>query len=127
MSDKKWKRRERQVAAFFGTQRNSLSGVNAKVSASDTLHETLFIEHKHRKSSTVVNLFEKVTQSAQSKKHSQMLYMLPDRAPFFRQITAVVTSVMNYRICFHRQMLSTILSIRIVSMKMLKLRSKSYN
>ena len=44
-----WKQFERQVAKFFGAKRNPLSGRNSKHSASDSLHQFLFIECKYRK------------------------------------------------------------------------------
>jgi len=49
MSDKTWKAVERRVAAFFGTFRNRCSGSSGRLdeSASDTVHETVFIEAKH--------------------------------------------------------------------------------
>lgn len=48
MADKAWKAFERRVATFFGSTRNSLSGMNSKVTASDSLHPELFIECKLR-------------------------------------------------------------------------------
>lgn len=50
MADKAWKRFERRVGSFFGTSRNALSGMNSKLTASDTLHPSLFIECKQRQS-----------------------------------------------------------------------------
>lgn len=49
MADKAWKQFERRVARFFGSTRNALSGGNSKVTRSDTLHPSLFIECKQRK------------------------------------------------------------------------------
>jgi len=57
MPSKTWKNRERDSCRFFGTERNPLSGGNGKHSRSDSLHEFLFIEHKHRKNQAVINLF----------------------------------------------------------------------
>ncbi|HTT74243.1 MAG TPA: hypothetical protein VMG99_08925 [Thermoplasmata archaeon] len=47
MSEPAWKKVERRIAEFFGTERNPLSGGNSKHSRSDSLHLTLFIETKH--------------------------------------------------------------------------------
>ena len=47
--DNAWKKRERQLAAFFGTYRNRLSGSSGRDcdSRSDSIHETLYLELKH--------------------------------------------------------------------------------
>ena len=59
MPDKSWKAFERRVARFFGCQdRNPLSGTNSKHTASDTLHEELFIECKQRERYAAVRLWE---------------------------------------------------------------------
>jgi len=55
--DKAWKAVERRVARFFGAERNPLSGGNAGHSRSDSLHDILFIETKHRKKHSAVTLF----------------------------------------------------------------------
>ena len=65
-----WKSRERQVCKDFGTERNPLSGGNSKHSRSDSLHPQLFIEHKHRQSNTVVQLYDETTVLA--KKESKI-------------------------------------------------------
>ena len=53
-----WKHLERQVAKFFGSVRNALSGRNSKVSASDSIHPTLFIECKLREKMPMWDLWE---------------------------------------------------------------------
>ena len=58
MSDKAWKQRERQVAAFFGGQRTPLSGGNGKITRADVIHDKLFIECKLRKKHTVITLWD---------------------------------------------------------------------
>jgi hypothetical protein len=58
MSDKAWKKDERRIAAYFGTERTPLSGGNGKQTRSDTLHETLFIEAKRRKKHSAVTLWD---------------------------------------------------------------------
>jgi hypothetical protein len=45
--DKAWKRAERQVGQFFGAHRTPLSGGNGRITRSDTLHPSLFIETKY--------------------------------------------------------------------------------
>jgi hypothetical protein len=59
MPEKGWKVKERQAAKFFGSERNPLSGRCGKHSASDSLHEVLFIEHKHSVNHAVVNTWKK--------------------------------------------------------------------
>lgn len=46
MADKAWKAFERRVAADWNTVRNSLSGSNSKMTASDSLHDRIFLEGK---------------------------------------------------------------------------------
>jgi hypothetical protein len=58
MNRSNWKGFERKVAKDFGTERTPLSGRNSKHTASDTLHEWLFIECKKRKKMAVVKLFD---------------------------------------------------------------------
>lgn len=49
MADHAWKRRERELAALFGTVRNRCSGSSGRdtESRSDSLHPTLYLEEKH--------------------------------------------------------------------------------
>lgn len=61
-----WKAKERKVAGFFGSKRTSLSGGNSKITRSDTMHEHLFIEVKHRKTSSVWKLFEQTKEMAKA-------------------------------------------------------------
>jgi len=59
MADKAWKQFERRVARFFGcNDRTPLSGRNSKHTASDTLHEILFIECKQRKKYAIIRLWD---------------------------------------------------------------------
>lgn len=60
-----WKQSERDVAAFFHTQRTSLSGGNSKITRSDTMHETLFIEVKYRAKHSAVQLWDKTRELAE--------------------------------------------------------------
>lgn len=58
MADKAWKQFERRVARFFGTERNALSGGNSKLTRSDSLHPSLFIEAKQRKRFAAIRLWD---------------------------------------------------------------------
>jgi hypothetical protein len=64
MSDKTWKARERKIAAFFGCKRTPLSGGNSGHTRSDSLHDLLFIEQKHRKRHAVINLWKATKELA---------------------------------------------------------------
>jgi len=64
MAEKTWKRVERKIARFFGAERNPLSGENSKHSRSDSLHERLFIETKHRKYHSAVTLWRETKEKA---------------------------------------------------------------
>jgi hypothetical protein len=57
--DKAWKRDERKVAKFFGTNRNPLSGSQSRHTASDTLHSQLYIEVKRRKAHSIAAWWRK--------------------------------------------------------------------
>ena len=59
-----WKDRERQVCKYFGTTRNPLSGGNGKHSRSDSLHDQLFIEHKHTQRDARVKLWKETKELA---------------------------------------------------------------
>ncbi|MGC9146120.1 MAG: hypothetical protein ACP5GS_08465 [Nitrososphaeria archaeon] len=48
MPDKTWKKVERRVAKMFGTERNPLSGRNSRHTMADVIHDSLYIEVKHR-------------------------------------------------------------------------------
>jgi hypothetical protein len=52
-----WKRIERKVASFFGTERTPLSGGNSKITRSDSLHPDLFVEVKARSAHSAVTLW----------------------------------------------------------------------
>ena len=63
--DKTWKRRERQIAKYFGTRRTPLSGSNSgHKTSSDSLHPTLYVEAKTRKKHTAVSLWMDTNKKA---------------------------------------------------------------
>ena len=64
MADKTWKARERKTAGYFGTVRNPLSGGHSRHTRSDSLHEQLFIEHKHSVRHAITNLWDKTKEMA---------------------------------------------------------------
>ena len=67
MSDPAWKKAERRAAKFFGAIRNRLSGGSGRddCTRSDSTHEFLFIETKHRKGGFgLTNLWKEVRDQA---------------------------------------------------------------
>uniref|UniRef100_A0A6H1ZS84 Uncharacterized protein n=1 Tax=viral metagenome TaxID=1070528 RepID=A0A6H1ZS84_9ZZZZ len=65
MADKTWKAVERRIAAWFKTQRVSLSGGNSKISRSDTMHSQLFVEIKHRQKHALWSLYRQTKTLAE--------------------------------------------------------------
>ena len=61
---KTWKKLEQKVARLRGTERTPLSGGNSRLTRSDTLDETFFIECKLRKAPAIWNLYERVESLA---------------------------------------------------------------
>ena len=49
MGDKAWKAFERRVSDFLGGTRNRMSGAVDQLTAGDVVHDTLYVEAKHRK------------------------------------------------------------------------------
>ena len=64
MADKTWKKAERRICRYFGAERNPLSGENSRHTRSDCLHETLYIEVKHRKKHSAVTLCDDTAKKA---------------------------------------------------------------
>jgi len=64
MTNSHWKNIERKIANFFGSERTPLSGGNSKITRSDSLHDTLFIESKYRKTHSAVSLWRKTKEMA---------------------------------------------------------------
>ena len=57
---KSWKKLEQKVARLRGTKRTPLSGGNGKLTRSDTLDKTFFIECKLRKAPAIWGLYESI-------------------------------------------------------------------
>lgn len=66
MSDKSWKRNEREAAAFFGAYRNRLSGSSGRDcdSKSDSTHARLYMEHKRAKRHALWSLMDDTAAKA---------------------------------------------------------------
>lgn len=78
-----WKRREREIAAYFGTERTPLSGGNSKHTRSDTLHDKLFVEAKYRQRSAVWTLFESTDELAAQESKLPLLTLCQKQKPGF--------------------------------------------
>ena len=61
---KAWKKLEQKVARMRNTERTPLSGGNSKITRSDTMDKTFFIECKLRKNPSIWNLYEEVEEKA---------------------------------------------------------------
>ena len=59
-----WKNRERQIAHFFGGERNPLSGGNSKHTRGDVIHDKLYIEVKYRVKHSAIELWKDTYQKA---------------------------------------------------------------
>ena len=83
MPDKAWKNRERLVSKFFGGIRNALSGINSKVTHSDVIHESLFIECKLRAKHTVVSLWDDTAKIAKTEGKTPVIALCEKNRPGF--------------------------------------------
>lgn len=83
MADKTWKAAERRIASYFGTERTTLSGGNGKQTRSDTLHEALFIEVKHRKKHSAVSLWDETKKLADKEKKTPVVCLCEKNRPGF--------------------------------------------
>jgi hypothetical protein len=69
-----WQAFERRVAAAFGTERTPLSGGNSKITRSDSIHETLFIEAKRStRYKAVISLWDEANKMAIKEKKTPLL------------------------------------------------------
>ena len=83
MPDKAWKNRERLVAKFFGGMRNALSGINSKVTHSDVVHDSLFIECKLRAKHTVISLWDDTAKLAKEEGKTPVIALCEKNRPGF--------------------------------------------
>lgn len=85
-SNPAWKKRERQVAGFFGCKRNILSGTASRpdlLSASDSTDRDLFIETKAHKSHAARSLWEKTRPLARKEAKLPVLALADNGKPGF--------------------------------------------
>lgn len=68
-----WKRREREIAKRFNTERTPLSGINSKHTHSDTLSPNIFIELKYRDKFAVFKWYDKAAKYAKEEGKTPIL------------------------------------------------------
>ena len=83
MTDKAWKKRERDVAGYFKGMRTPLSGGNGKVTRADVIHDSLFIECKLRAKHTVVSLWDETAKLAKLEKKTPVIALCEKNRPGF--------------------------------------------
>ncbi len=81
MADKTWKQAERRLAKHFGTVRNALSGSNSKLSGSDSIHPTLYLESKQRGNHAVWTLYLDAKEKAKKEGKTPVLGLFKNRSP----------------------------------------------
>ena len=83
MGDKAWKKRERNVAKYFGGERNALSGGNSKITRADVIHPRLFIECKLRAKHTAVSLWDDTAKLAKNEGKTPVIALCEKNRPGF--------------------------------------------
>lgn len=83
MADKAWKARERKAAARIGALRNIGSGSMGRAdrSASDSTHETIFLEVKLRQKHAAVQLWRKTAKLAKKEKKTPIVALCESGMP----------------------------------------------
>jgi hypothetical protein len=84
MASDTWKAVERKVARFFGAERNPLSGSRSgNGTHSDSLHERLYIETKHRVRHAAVTLWRDTAQKAKRERKVPAVALAERNKPGF--------------------------------------------
>lgn len=76
-----WKQGERRIAKIFGTNRTPLSGGRSRHTKSDSLHDKLFIEVKHRKKLVAETLWNKTCKEAKEENKIPIIVLLKKNYP----------------------------------------------
>ena len=83
-----WKARERQVAAYFGSKRTPLSGMNSgHETNSDSLSRIFYIETKLRASNATFKLFQETCDHAKKESKIPVVALCGKFQPGFLVIT----------------------------------------
>ena len=93
MADRTWKAKERQIANWFGTVRNALSGGNSKQTRSDSLHPDLYIESKYSKRHAIWSLYEDTLPKAEAESKIPVLAI----SQYFKSGFLVVVHSSNFQ------------------------------
>jgi len=83
MTDKAWKRRERDIAEFFHGERNPLSGSSSKHTRADVIHDNFFIEVKLRKRHSAITLWDEVKVMADKENKTPVICLCEKNRPGF--------------------------------------------
>lgn len=83
MPEPTWKRRERQIAAYFDTYRTPGSGQVSRHTSSDTLHPDLYVEIKSRVKHTAVSLWDKTKKKATREGKTPVVALCENGRPGF--------------------------------------------
>ena len=83
-----WKQRERDVAAYFGSERTPLSGGNSKHTRSDTLSTCFYVEVKYRQHHAAVELFLDTAKKAALEKKLPVVVLAEKGKPGFYILTS---------------------------------------
>ena len=78
MSDKAWKRLEREVARALGGSRNPLSGRASGHTSGDVIHPVFYVEVKQRARFSVLTLMQDTEEKAK-KEHKKPVVVLHAR------------------------------------------------
>lgn len=81
MNRNTWKQGERRIARMFGSERTPLSGGNSKHTRSDSLHDKLFIEIKHRKNQVAEKIWNEVKENAKTEKKIPLIILIKKNHP----------------------------------------------
>jgi hypothetical protein len=83
MPEKTWKRRERAVAQFFGSERTPLSGSGSGHTSSDTLHEAFYVETKHRAKHAIFGLYKDTKKKARKENKIPLICLSQENSKGF--------------------------------------------
>lgn len=75
MTDKAWKRQERNVARRLDAKRNPLSGRAGGHTSADVIHPVLYVEVKHAKRFAVLTIMREVEHKAAKEKKLPVLVL----------------------------------------------------
>jgi len=78
-----WKRREREVAHFFGGERTPLSGGASRHTRGDVIHPKLYVECKYRESHAVIKLWDKTKELAEKEEKTPIVVLCEKGRPGF--------------------------------------------